>query len=226
MKIFLAILVTLAYAIGSTIVICKIRPSVEGYDHSWGYRQIDDLEATKRKKQCYLVDLGCLIASIILLYFLLDNWQTGATLLLIGMIFPAFAKSFPSGAVTIIWGLIAIFVIWQLPSTTVRDELPANEAVKIATVTNINGRVDSPVVEDHGQYLIYIDDGNSVKQERLSAELVNGHYIDDTATSIVLYHYSDFYKRSFWSKQRTKFVTRKLNSIDLYVKRSQLSNTF
>ena len=221
MKNLWAILITLGYAVLMTLVICwhrKRSTKEEGAEDS-------DYVSPPSMSLLYLVMTIAVLA--VLRLVVLDNWPTIITLVLLALIIPMLAYSFPKGAVYILTAVSVTMIMWQFPSITAREEKIVDEEMKIASVSNANGRTDSAVIEDRGQYFVFIEVGNGdVSPEKIPADIVNGHYIDEEATPMMIYHYSEFYKRTFWSKERTKFVERKLKRVDLFVKRDQLVNTF
>ena len=221
MKNLWAILITLGYAVLMTLVICwhrKRSAKEEGAEGS-------DYVSHPSMSLLYLVITIAVLA--VLRLVVLDNWPTIITLVLLALIIPMLARSFAKGAVYALAAVFAIVIMWQFPSITAREEKIVDEEMKIASVSNANGRTDSAVIEDRGQYFVFTEVGNGdVSPEKIPADIVSGHYIDEEATPMVIYHYSEFYKRTFWSKERTKFVERKLKRVDLFVKRDQLVNTF
>lgn len=225
MVVFTAVLVTLEYIIISTVVMYKFEKKIEELTpQGWGAETPATLTARRNEM---MVGLGLFILALLALGLTLDNWQTTVTLILLAVIFPTFAKSSGRGAVMLIAAFFTIVIIWQLPSSNRREEKIVDEAVRIATPTTLYGHVDATVIEDHGQYLVLIEGADGcVEQVVIPANITDGHYIDNMATPIMIYHYADKYKRTFWSGQRTKFVGRELGSVDLYVKRGQLLNTF
>lgn len=225
MTVFIAVLVTLVYIVISTVVMYKFKKKIEELaPQGWGAETPAALTARRNQR---IAELGLFIMALLALDLTLDNWQTTVTLMLLAVVFPIFAKSFSKGAIALLFVFFAIMIIWQLPSSGRREETIVDEAVKVATPSTLYGHVDAMIIEDRGQYLVLIEDENGcVKQAVIPADITNGHYINDAAMPVVIYHYRDSYKRTFWSGQRTKFVGRKLDSVDLYVKRGQLLNTF
>ena len=193
-----------------------------------GANEESDASDTERKPLvAWLFNVGWTLFAVgVLRGVLLDNWPTVITLMMLSLIIPVFMYSFVKGAIYLLVTVFVSLIAWQLPSTTAKEERVVDEMAKIAEVSNAGGTTDSTVVEDRGQYFIFIEDEDGVRQESYPADIVSGHYINEDTTPIVICHYSELYKRTFWSKERTKFVGRKLAAVDLYVKRWQLMNTF
>ena len=103
-----------------------------------------------------------------------------------------------------------------------------SEGVDFATFTTADGQTtDSLIIEDHGKYTLVLDDGSGkIRHETVPAEIVSGCYIDDEASSVATFNYTETYKRTFWSKKCTKLKKRELTAVHLYVKRWQIVNTF
>lgn len=225
MTIFVAVMITLGYIIISTVIMCRAEKKLEELaPQGWGLEAPAAL-ATRRNET--IIEVGLFVLALLALDLILDNWQTTVILMLFAVVFPTFAKSFGRGMVVLIAAAFAIVIIWQLPSSSRREEKVVDEVAKIATPSTLYGHVDAMVIEDRGQFLVLVEDGNGcVQQVVIPADITNGHYVDNMATPVMVYHYKDSYKRTFWSGQRTKFVGRKLDAVDLYVKRGQLLNTF
>lgn len=225
MMVFTAVMITLAYIVISTVIMYKFEKKIEELaPQGWGAETPAALTARRNET---IIEVGLFVLALLALDLILDNWQTTVTLMLLAVVFPTFAKSLGRGMVVLIAAAFAIVIIWQLPSSSRREEKIVDEVVRIATPSTLYGHVDAMVIEDRGQYLVLIEGADGrVEQVVIPANITKGHYIDSMATPVMIYHYADNYKRTFWSGQRTKFVGRKLESVDLYVKRDQLLNTF
>ena len=230
MKIFLAVTVALMYTVGASIINHQFRAKLDGLYPNWKDSDwFEEPEVTRLKKFNRWVDLGCLLAACIAMCFLVDNWQTGTTLIMIAIILPAFIGS---GALKGLMELglvaIAMLIIWQLPSSQRTEELVVSEGTNLASFVTADGQTtDSLIIEDHGKFILTIDDGpGKIRQETVPAEIVSGCYIDDEASSVATFNYTETYKRTFWSKKCTKLTKRELTAVYLYVKRWQIVNTF
>lgn len=224
----LSLFATLAFGVMMTILAILVRNKITEHDGAdWDDRP-EPPEVAKIQKEWRVALATAMVLLAVTLFFLTDNWQTIVMLVLLSEILPVLVKDIKTGTFYIVVVTIVMSVIWQLPSTTARSEKMVDEVVKIASLSGPDGLVDTAVIDDHGQLLFYkenTDDG-SITQETIPANLVNGKYINKTSESIVIYHYIDTYKRSFWSKERTEFENRKLQNVDLCVKRGQLLSTF
>lgn len=223
----LSLFATIFFTVTMTILANFMRNKIAEHDGAdWGDRP-EPPEVAKIQKEWRVALATAMILLAVVLFFLTDNWQTIVMLVLLSEILPVLVKDIKTGTFYVIVVTIVTSVIWQLPSTTARSEKKVGEVVKIASLSGPDGLVDTAVIEDHGQFLFYKENTDgSITQETIPGNVVKGQYIDETSTSIVIYHYIDTYKRTFWSKERTKFENRKLRNVDLCVKRGQLLNTF
>ncbi|MBR3177236.1 hypothetical protein IKF27_00315 [Candidatus Saccharibacteria bacterium] len=223
----LSLFATLAFGVMMTILAILVRNKITEHDGAdWGDRP-EPPEVAKIQKEWRVALATAMVLLAVILFFTTDNWQTIVMLVLLSGILPVLVKDIKTGTFYIVVVTIVTSVIWQLPSTTARSEKKVGEVVKIAILSGPDGLVDTAVIEDHGQFIFYKENTDGgITQETIPATVVNGEYIDETSTSIVIYHYVDTYKRSFWSKERTEFEKRKLRNVDLCVKRGQLLNTF
>ena len=222
----LSLFATLAFTVMMTILAIFMRNKIAEHDGAdWDDRP-EPPEVAKIQKEWRVALATAMALLAVILFFLTDNWQTIVMLVLLSEILPVLVKDVKTGTFYVVVVAIVTSVIWQLPSTTARSEKKVGEVVKIAILSGPDGLVDTAVIEDHGQFLFYKNTDGCITQETIPATVVNGEYIDETNTSIVIYHYVDTYKRSFWSKERTEFENRKLQNVDLCVKRGQLLSTF
>lgn len=230
MKIFLAILVAVVYTVVASIVNYKFRSKLDVLYQDWKISDwFEEPEVLQLKRIRRWVEFGCLVVACVAMCFLVDNWQTGTTLIMIAMILPAFIGSGAlKGLMELGLVVIAMLIIWQLPSSQRTEELVVSEGTNLASFVTADGQTtDSLIIEDHGKFILTIDDGpGKIRQETVPAEIVSGCYIDDEASPVATFNYTETYKRTFWSKKCTKLKKRELTAVYLYVKRWQIVNTF